>query len=164
MPSYLVAWGGQLGGLCEHRLGEQGLEKAKQKLNRIGYKILSSSAGYQTEEGTAGGTLLFARRTIDAVGLPYDVAGTEGRLCFGILRLRGVSILIGMVYFVTGVGNNGENLNLWKELGKKVDECKVPFLFFGDFSMDEEEIMQADWLTKAGAVLHMKAAGIEFTC
>ena len=58
---------------------------------------------------------------------------------------------MGCVYFHTGIGLEGPNLELFWQIRLVIRLLKLPFIFFGDFNIPIQEFVEHGWAQELGA-------------
>ena len=113
--------------------------------------------------------MLLARATLDVGPLVGTSRNCDAAAALGIgedwvlarLRVKGMTILIGAAYLLTGVGLEGENLERLMRINTLRSALGWPMLVGGDFNLTPEEIHPILQTLEAEV---KTPAGVEATC
>ena len=134
----------------EARKTKQGILDLRKRARQKGYHTIGIPARDTGKKGpisTTGGELLLASTTLvtrkltQVQGLVREAIPKE-RIVLCTVALKQFTIVLGCVYFHTGVGLEGPNLALLWELRLVLRLMKLPFLLFGDFNIPIQEFIE----------------------
>ena len=84
---------------------------------------------------------------------PFRPVGNGEDWCAGVLRLKGVTILIVTVYFTCGQGAEGANLLKQHQIRELMCSLGLPTVVIGDFNATPAEVMGSWWARERQLVL-----------
>jgi hypothetical protein len=80
------------------------------------------------------------------------------------IRLRGLTVVLVVVYFHTGQGAGGQNLTQLQEIGRVVATLGTPFVKGADWQMEPSQLQGTGWLHMLGAsVVHAPMVDTQHT-
>jgi len=124
-------------------------------LSRAGWGSRVAPAQATQSGSAAGGTMVVCKsywQLCSAVGEAGRVVemSAGSRWVLEHLRLHRVTVILGPVYLVTGIGPAGESLHALCRLGEQLVAAGLPFLLGGGWNMSPEQLRSPGWLKRLG--------------
>ena len=155
--------------LAEHHVGANSINKLDKLWRQTGFRGTATTAkkSVNSINGTSGGTCMATRSHVAMAAGSREKSDVSGRSGFGwsgqLVRLKGSTVLLVIVYLTNGLAESGENLeNMW-ELANLIKDRELPFICMGDWNMTPDEMQKTDLLSSIGAVIKTPV-GVEYTC
>ena len=131
-----------------NKLGFTGMERALSKLN---YQVIDVGHAVDTDEGgTSGGLVMASKKCYEVVPFPVGIAGefpsSARKWVAGILRVKGIAVLLLCVYLFHGDGLSDRSVAILTQVALVCRLVGLPTVFMGDFNLDEAQL--EGWLVQ----------------
>ena len=125
-----------------NKLGFEGMERSLSKLN---YQVIDVDHAVDTDEGgTSGGLVLASKKCYEVVPLPAGVSGefpsNARKWVAGILRVKGIAVLLLCVYLFHGDGLYDRNVAILTQVALVCRLVGLPTVFMGDINLYEAQL------------------------
>ena len=155
--------------LAEHHVGANSINKLDKLWRQTGFRGTAATAkkSVNSINGTSGGTCMATRNDVAIAAWSREKSDVSGRSGFDwsgqLVRLKGSTVLLVMVYLTNGLAESGENLEKMWELANLIRDRELPFICMGDWNMTPEEMQKTELVSSIGAVIKT-FVGVEYTC
>ena len=155
--------------LAEHHVGANSINRLDKLWRQTGFRGIAASAkkSVNSINGTSGGTCVATRNHVAMAAWSREKSDVSWRSGFDwsgqLLRLKGSTVLLVMVYFTNGLAESGENLEKMWELANLIRDRELPFICMGDWDMTPEEMQKTVSVRIIGAVIKTPVC-VEYTC
>ncbi len=138
---------------AETHVAAPSVPQEQQQLRQMGFRSTWTPAAPTTGKGTSGGTAIFSRPSLHISSVEAAVQGkpnieplqSADDWTAILLTLKGLTLIIAVVYLTDGLGIRGGNLNKLAQISQMLIALGLPFIINGDYNCTPEEVLQSGW-------------------